>query len=169
MEEEVRVKTLFERLGEIESKLNEKEQKKSKRFKIPFKGKIGKAKVKKGWVTVMKINDNTNVSFTKLKIDEQTIMEDGIPRIATPDEVLTYKGKPMIILPSWSTKPFSATENYEKTVKDEYTAAGHRLLLNRMKSEVIKPKRSFSGAVVFFIIIAVIIGGYLLLKRGGVG
>lgn len=162
-------KSIIERIAELEAKQTEKEKKKQSKFKIPFKGKVGRGKAKKGWITVMKINDNRQVSFKKLKIDEQTVVEDEIPRIATPEEILIYKNKPMIILPSWSTKPFSPTENYDETLKGQYATQGHKLILNRMESEAIKPKRSFSGAVIFFIIIAIVIGGYLLIKRGGAG
>jgi hypothetical protein len=121
---------------------------------------------RKGWATIMHIRENRNVEFIKVPIDEQTSMVDGIPRIATTDEFLYWKNKPFIIQPSWSVKPFSPTDNYRDTIKNEYAAQGYKLLLNRLKKEVIQPTKTISMKAVIIVIIALIALGYFAYQGG---
>ena len=170
---------LSERIRRLESKmgLDDKENEitleeqtiKKKSFKIPFKGKISKHKAKNNWVTVVKILENRNVTFEKQQIKNETIIVDELPRVVTPDETLHYKGKPLIILPSWSVKPFSPTDNLGYTEAKQYSAKGHKLLLARMLGEVISAKKKVSLAIVFIILVALIAGGYFLTKTGAFG
>lgn len=164
MEEE---KSLKEVISELSDTLKEQKilKEKKKSFFLPLKGRVGKAKVKKGWATYMIIRENRNVEFIRKPIEQQTVVIDDVPRIATPDEVLSYKGKPFVILPSWSVKPFSPTDNYDATIKGGYAAQGYKLLLSRMKSEVVEEKKKISGMMIW-IIIGVIVGGYFLIKSG---
>ena len=92
-----------------------------------------------------------------------------VPRIVTPDEVLFFKGKPLIIQPSWSVKPVSPTDNYKETLHKEYASQGFKLLLNRMKKEVIQPKKSISPMTVFIIIVVIIAIGYFAYSGGYLG
>ena len=156
------------RLDRIEEKLDmiQKEEKKKKTFKLPWKAKVSKKKAENGWVTVLYIKENRTMLFDKQPIDEQTIILDGVPRIVTPEETLIYKGKPFVIVPSWSTKPFSPTDNYEEAIKTGYAAQGWRLLINRVKSEAILAKKKINGMLIFGVIIAVIAIGYLATKGG---
>lgn len=158
------------RLDRIEEKLDMiaegKKKPKDKKFKLPFRGKVGKGKVKKNWATYLIINENREVDFKKFQIDEQTVVIDGIPKIATPEEMLTYKGKPFVIQPSWSVKPWSLTDSYDQAMRDNYMAQGYRLLLNRMFSEALKLKKKISGLVIFIVIVAIVIVGYLVTKGG---
>jgi len=168
-DDEQKEKSLKELIKEMNEKLDDvKKKKKDKResFWIPWKGKVGRMKAKKGWATYMIIQENGNIKFEKHPIEEQTVVVDGTPRIATPEEVLYYKNKPFIIQPSWSVKPFSPTENLKETVNKEYSSHGYKLLLNRMQNEAIKPKRSMSWAVGLLIVAAVIAAGYFAFKGG---
>ena len=163
MEEE---KSRFERIEEKLDMIAQQEEKKRKPFKLPWKAKISKKKAEQGYITVLYIKENRTMLFDKQPIDEQTIMMDGVPRIVTPEETLIYKGRPFVIIPSWSTKPFSPTDNYEDIVKTGYAAQGWRLLINRVKSEAILAKKKISGALIFGVIAAVIVIGYLAMKGG---
>ena len=154
-------KSIKQLLLDIKTKMDEKKVEKKRSFKIPFLSKVGNKKAEKGWATYLMVNDNRTVSFIKKPISEQTVMIDGVPRIATADDALIYKGKPFYIQPSWSVKPFSPSENYEQTHKENNSSAGYRLLLNRMQTEVIKPKGSFGGIWIFVGILALIILGYI--------
>lgn len=138
---------------------------KKKLFKLPSKAKLSKSKIKNNWVTIMKINENKGVDFIKDKIDNQTIVIDGIPRLATAEDVLNYKGSPLIIQPSWSVKPFSPSENYEKSLEDGSNSKGYALLLARMKAGAIDLKKKMN---VFLIIGLVVVAGivlYMVLKK----
>lgn len=142
------------------------EQKKEKKFSPPWRSRINKSKVKKGWVVVLKINENNEIQFEKVPIDEQVAMVDGAPRLFTPQEMLTYKGKPWVILPSWSIKPFSSTDNFEAARMGDYMAKGYKLLMNKMLKEQIQTKKTVSPMVVIGII-AILAGiGYFAYKGG---
>lgn len=169
-EEQTNDKSLKETIKELVEVLKEdkeiKQKKKEKKFFMPFKGRVSKQQVKKGWATIMKINENRTIDFTKTPIEEQTYMLDGIPRIATPQDSLIYKGKPFIIQPSWSVKPFSAEENLQYTIQNNNNSVGYKLLLNRIKMEVVATKKTISMAMIIGIGILVIVGGYLAFQGG---
>lgn len=156
-------------IKDLLQEMNEKLEGKPKRKKglwIPLNARVGKGAAKRGYVTIMKIMDNRNIKFERQPIEDQTIIVDGSPSAATSDETLFYKGKPFIIQPSWSNKPFSPTDNYDNTMKSEYSSHINKLILTRMQKEAIASKRKISGGVIFIIILVLIAGGYLL-SRGG--
>ena len=126
----------------------EKEKKKEKKFKIPFRAKLNNQKLKKNWVTYLYVKDNGDVDFRKEQIVDQTTMLDGSPRIATSDTILRYKGKPLIIQPSWSVKPFSPVDNYNETEKQNLNSKGYRLLMIRMQQEAIKAKMKLNWLLI---------------------
>ena len=98
--------TLKEEVEYLSKKLEEidgsegKKKKKDKPFKVPFRGKVGTSKIKKNWITCVIVNDNHNIDFVKKQIKDNTVMINDVPYIATPDHVLLYKKKPMIIIES---------------------------------------------------------------------
>lgn len=164
VEEDLSVKDWLKKISEQLNKSPE-----TKKWKMPWSGKLSKGKAKNGWVTIIHIKDNRNLEFMKVPLDEQTATIDGCPRIVTPDDVLYHKGKPVVIFPSWSVKPISVTSNYDETIKEKYRSTGYKLLLNKMKKEVIENKKSISGGLIFGIIAVVIAAGYFAYKGGLLG
>ena len=155
-----------EELKEIKAEL--KEKKEVKEFRLPWKAKVGKAKAKKNWVGILKINENGNINASKQQIIEQTIVIDDVPRLATANYVLRWKKYPVIIMPSWSTEPFSPVANKEKSLEDGSNIAGYRLLMNRMKLNV-DVKKGLGGNWWKWLLgigLAAIIG-YALITGGG--
>lgn len=156
---------------EVTRQLEEGKKDKKKRvrsFKIPGKGKVTPVKAKKGYVCVMKVNENGHLDFTKHRIVDQTILEDEIPRLAASKYVMFYKKMPVIFLPSWSVEPYSPYENYESSLTDGSNTAGYRLLLSRMKTELVKAKKKIGG--LGMTIFGLVIGGvilYALITGGG--
>lgn len=159
-------KSLSQHMIDIKKLLEEKDKNKVRKFVLPWKAKVGKAKVRKNWSTLCFINDNKEVTFKKVQIDEQTTLVDGSPRLARPSDMLTYKGKPFIIQPSWSVEPISPTKNMNETEAKQMSSNGYKLLLNKMKKEVLTTKKQISGGVIFIILIVVIALGYLAVKGG---
>lgn len=160
---------LNEEIQDIKAMLTKKEEPKEKKFRLPFGKKVGKFQVKKNFVTIMKINENGNIDLQKRQIKEQTFIEDGIPRLGTPDYVLRWKNNPMIIIPSWSVKPYSPSEQYEKSLNDGSNTKGYKILMAKMQSEVIKPTKQMGGVVKWILgagLLAII--GYAFLTGGGV-
>lgn len=158
---------LQEELKEIKDLLKEEKKPKRKKFRIPFGKKVGKSQAKKNYVTVIKINENGNLDFKKLQIDEQTIMEEGIPRLAATDYVLRYKKNPVIILPSWSVKPYSPSEQYEKSLNDGSNTKGYSILMAKMLKEQVNPKKQIGGMIKWILGLGVAgIIGYALITGG---
>jgi len=159
-----------EEIKELKELIQEKEEKKKERkFRIPFGKKIGKIKARNNYVTLLKINENGQLNFKKVQIDEQTFMEEGIPRLAAAGYVTYWKKNPFVILPSWSVEPFSPLEHYQKSLISGTNSAGYRLLMNRMKNEQISAKKQMGGLlkwIIGFAVIAII--AYAILSGGGV-
>ncbi len=164
--------SLKDELRDIKRILASKDDdKRRKGFKMPWKGKVSPARAAKGYVTVIKINENGFLDFKKEKIDEQTIMVDGIPRLASPDYVLHWKKNPVVILPSWSVKPFSPEDNQQKSLNDGSNTKGYKILMAKMKSETIKKGTEIAGWIKWVAGIGlVVIVGYVILtgfNKGG--
>ncbi len=165
---------LQEDMAEIKAMMKENEPKKKvKKFGLPFGTKVSSAKGKKGYVTVFKINENGFLNVTRELISEQTIMIDGIPRLATPEYILHLKKNPVVILPTWSVKPlksedlvkpFSPTEHQKKSIEDGSNTKGYQILIAKMKSEAINPKKSIGNIVKWIIglgLVAIIIYAFV--------
>ena len=156
-------------IDELKELIKSQENKKTeKKFKIPLSKRVGGGKAKKNYVTVMKIHENGNVDFKRLQIDEQTIKEDGIPRLASPDYVLRYKKNPLIILPSWSVKPYSPASQYQKSLNDGSNTTGYKILLAKMLKDQVGKKTEISGLVKWIIGLGLLgIIGYAMITGGG--
>ena len=166
MEEEKTNASLKEMMEEL-IKINKEAitKKKEKKFRLPWKARVGKAAMKKNYSTVLYINDNKEVNFVKVPIESGTIMIKDSPYVATADYMLTFKGRPFIIIPSWNTEPFSIANNLESAERNKTLNIGYKLLLNRMKMEVISTKKKMSWTVLL-IGGAVLIGVIYLLQSG---
>lgn len=180
---------MSEDLAEIKVLLKQAEEsKKTKKFKLPWGKKVGKAQAKRNWITIMKINENGHVNFSKKQIDEQTIIEDGVPRLATNQYVMFYKSSPMIILPSWNVEPlpvrpaiyvesgkevdttnlpFNPKENLEESFMKGTNIKGFKVLMAKMLKETVNPKKPMSNVIKWIIGLAVVgLIGYALISGG---
>ncbi len=141
---------------------------KEKKFRFPFGKRVGRSQKKKNYLTVLLLNENGTYNFKKYQINEQTIMHELIPRLATTGHVMfNKKGNPMVILPNWSVEPFSPKSHFEKSLEDGSNKKGFQILMNKMKSEQISAKKSMGNVLkwVIGLVIAAIIG-YALLTGG---
>lgn len=154
---------LKDEIKKLKEKINDEEPKKNKKFKIPFKGKLNKKNLKDNYITYIFIKNNRDTDIFKAQIDEATTLIKGVPRIATTDDIIYYQGKPLIIQPEWSVKPFSPSQNYESTVQEKLTSAGYALLMNRMQKEAIQTKKKMNGWLIIIIIAVIAIVGFFLL------
>ena len=138
----------------IEDKLEKK--KKEKQPRLSWKARAGNRKQAQGFVGIWKINENGFITPSKAKIEEQTVMIDGIPRLATPEYVLRYKKGfrtfPLIIQPSWSVEPFSPTRSYNQSMLNGSNAKGYKLLMNRMKLDTVGKLKGQMGGMLKWII-----------------
>jgi len=166
MEEKSLREEMLEMKESLEIIAEGKKKKKERGFRIPFKARVNPRQAKNNYITVMMINENGAVDFQRKQIIEQTVDVDGCPRLATGEYVLHYKKNPVLICPSWNTKPFSPADNYEDSVKEKTNTNGYRLLLNIMKNSEIKGKKSIGWGVGIGVLIIAGIIVYALITGG---
>ena len=168
MAEEVSLK---ETLQNINSKLGELVEKKgiqetsfwSKWF---FWRNVSKGQIKRNWVNIIYISDNKNLRILKAPIDENVIMIDNIPHTVNSADVMLHKGKPTIIVPSWSIKPFSPEQNVRETKDGGNLSLGWEWIMNYLKKTEIKAIKNI-GIMMWIIVGALVIGGgYYAIKSG---
>lgn len=159
------IKELIKKIAERQEELAYKKE--IKKFNMPSKFKLPKGKIRKNWVVAMLINENRTMDAIRVPIEDGTIKIDGIPRISTTDYIMSWRGKPVVILPSWSLKPFSPEENYEKSVREQMTTAGRKLVIAKMKRDIVEPKKMSFGMIWWVIAIAVAGGVAWYLFKGG--
>ena len=159
-----------EEIKELKELIKDQEPKeKEKKFRIPFGKRVGRSQAKKNYITLIKLNENGQLNFKKVQIDEQTFMDEGIPRLAAAGYVFYYKKNPFVILPSWSVEPFSPLEHYNKSLITGTNSAGYRLLMNRMKNEQVTQKKQMGSMIKWIIGLGVLaIIGYAILTGGAV-
>lgn len=147
-------KGLKEEIKELKEVM--KEQKKSKSFRMPLRARLSKHRLKRGYIIVQKISENKGIEFTKEPIIDGTIkLHDTFHAIEDYD-LFFYKNKPMIIQPKHKLNPWNP-------IKSENETYGQKYIMARMKSDQIKLSgKKISGIVIFGLIIAAIIGYYLI-------
>jgi len=159
---------LKDELKEIKELLVETKVKKEKKFRLPFTKKVSPRSGRKGYITILKINENGFIDIKKEKIEDQTVMIDGIPRLAPPNVVLHWKKNPILILPSWSVKPFSPADNYEDSEKEKMNTKGYKILLDKMKKETVGTKPQMGNMIKWIIGIGLLgIIVYAFVTSGG--
>lgn len=158
MEQEL---SLNEKVDLLLSKVETDKEEKPQEWKIPwltrFKSNVWKKKIEKGWATIIIIRNNRNLQFTRAEIKDGIAIIDGFPRVCTADHTLFYKRKPFYIIPEWSLKPFSPSENIEQSQKEKMNLAGRRAILTTLMTEKITPKKDF-GNIGWIIVVAIVIG-----------
>jgi len=154
---------LNEQLSEISKELKElkeeKEEKKPKAFKIPFMKRTKGRDRKKNYVTIIKANENGHGEFLKEQINEQTVMIDGIPRLATAEYIINIKRNPIMVIPSWSVQPINWKELCSTSLADGSNIAGYKLLLNAMKLSGVEGKKKGINPILLWIIGGLVVAG----------
>lgn len=166
-------RSLNEKLDEALTLMKKDEKpKKEKKFDFPFGIKFGaKGKIRKNNALVQTISDNGETKFKFVPINDGMIYikETDTYHMATATEILRYKNYPLIILPTFDTKPFSLSDRFEKADKEGRTTYWQKYFINIMNNSAIKPKMQLSGKVIFLIIIGIVLFVGFMIMRGKVG
>lgn len=129
------------------------ENKKTKRkmIKLPRKARVSKRKFRKGYIGILKIEENGNISLEKQQISGSSFQtKDGFYHATYGKERLNWMGKyPVMIQLSWKKNPLQIRKDGEKN-----EVYGQKNIQAKMLNDIIKPKRSGN-----FIIWLLIIGG----------
>jgi len=129
-------------------------QRSSKSFKMPFRGKIGNKKLKDGFATVIEIGENNVIDFKKEQIVDGTIKLRETFHAVDTEDILTYKGKPVLIIPKKSKYP------YNPNLTDRNTTYSQKHIMSRMQNEVLGVAKKMG--VMGMSIGALILGGVLI-------
>jgi len=153
-------KPLLERMKELENQVVEP---KIKKLRLPRKAKVKKRRLKKGWIGIIKVDENGNFSGEKQRIEGSSYKtKDGTYHAMDGSEVGFWMGKfPVIVQQSWKLNPMKLKKD-EKEANEVY---GQKYVMARMLSDTIKVKKGGGKAII--IIAVLLIGGYFLAKYMG--
>ncbi len=139
----------FEELKE--SIKEEKEEKKTKKFRLPFKARVSKRKMREGYTTIMVINENKNVDFTREPIKDGTYNIDDTFHAVQSEDVLFYKGRPLVIQVKKKLNPYSSDGDNE--------TYGQKYVMARMEGDklTLKKKIGWGMSIGLLIIVGIVI------------
>ena len=138
-------------IEEIKEQLKEeKEKKKTKKFRLPFKAKVSKRRMREGYTTVMVVNENRNVDFTREPIKDSTYNLNDTFHAIQSEDVLFYKGRPLVIQVKKKLNPYSSDGDNE--------TYGQKYVMARMEGDklTLKKKLGWGMSIGFIIVIGII-------------
>lgn len=137
---------------------------KTRTIKSLRKAKVKRGKLRKGYMGIMKIDENRNMSLEKQRVSGSAYRtEDGIYHATDGRELIWFMGKyPIVIQPSWRNNPLLITPSEEKN--ETY---GQPYIKAKLLADTIKVKAKASKSIIFWIIgIAVAVFGINYLTGG---
>lgn len=167
--DEPKEKNRFERIEEkVDALLNDDKKKKEKKFKLPWRGRVGNSQLKKGYITVEVFNENREVDFVKEPIVNGTVKIGDTIHALDDLDIYSYKGKPITHIPKTKINPWNPVGDYinsERTDKESgkkmpiNETHGQSHILARMKSEAIKTGLKVGWGLWIFLIV---VGGVVI-------
>ncbi len=155
-EKEYKKLPIMQELESLRNKVKLSETK-TKKLKIPRKAKVRKGKAKKGWIGVVKIDENGIISGEKQKVEDSTIrLKDKTYHAINGEEIGMWDGKfPVILLQTWRKNPLKI-----KRGDDKNETYGQKYIMARMLGDTIKVKAGGSMGLLYIlgILVALYIG-----------
>lgn len=141
---------------------------KTKHLKIPRKAKVKGKKLKKGYIGILTIDENRNITAEKQRINGSSYKDkNGLYHATNGDELLFWQGKfPILIQPSWKNNPININPLTEKN--ETY---GQPYIKAKMLADTIKVKSGGGGSIIMWIIlgVAVLVGLNYVMGGGLLG
>ena len=163
--EEIKQKPLMEQVKELEQFKTQvlSGEIKTKNLKLPRKAKVKKRKLKKGYIGILKIDENKNISAEKQKISGSAYRTaDGIYHATDGREIFWWQGKfPVIIQPSWKNNPLRIEP--ENETNENY---GQPYIKARLLADTIKVKSKGGGIIIWILLAGAAIFGINYLMGG---
>lgn len=152
-----KVDTMYSKLESLDKKQLDKISK----IKIPRRAKVSKSRRKKGWCGILFLNETKNISGQKSKLEGGTFKtkDDGI-HVTNGQELIFWEGKYPILFQRYDK--LNPTNLFAKE-GDKNEMYGQDLVRLRYKQDLIKDIKK-GGGMSIIIIIAVLIGGYFVIK-----
>lgn len=156
MEEE---KTIKEEIKELKELVKENKKSTVKKFRVPTKAKLNQRKIREGYVSVVVINENRNIDFTKEQIKDSTIKLNDTFHAVDESAIYFYKGKPFIFLPKTKLNPYDPLEGKNETYGQKYVMA-------RMEGDKITTKKKIGWGLSIGVLVVVGVIIYALVTGG---
>lgn len=112
--------------------------KKAKKFRLPLKARVSKARLNRGYVTVIEIAENNALNFRREQIVDDTIKLDDTYHAVDSEDCLSYKGKPAVIIPRKSKYPYNPNHIKNTTFSQKH-------IMSRMMNETLNIKKKLGG------------------------
>lgn len=140
--------SIAERLAKLEGSVQE--DVKTKRLKLFRKAKANKRRIKKGWVGILRVDENGNMAGERQKVEDMTVrLKDGTYHATDGREVLFWEGKfPVIIQPTWKINPIQLRK--DKEVNEVY---GQKYIMARMLRDAIIMKNKGSMSIIIWVLV----------------
>lgn len=154
-------RTLKEEVLELKDMIREGDikEKKERKFKLPFKSKVGKSKLSKGYLTIGVIHDNMTVDFVKEPIIDGTIKLGDSYHAVEEFDIFNYKGKPFIFQCKSKLNPYNP-------LKGQHETYGQKYVMARMEGERIISKKQMGLGISIGVLIIVGVIVYALWTGG---
>ena len=137
-------------------------KKRVRKMRLPRKAKVRRSKIKKGWIGIVKIDENGNLSGEKQRLEDSTIrLKEKTYHSSDGSEIGFWEGKyPVIIQPTWRKNPLKIRQGQEKN--ETY---GQKYIMARMIGDTIKVKAAAGAKGILYLVLAAAIGygAYMLL------
>lgn len=144
-------KNLMQKVDELHGLLSNPNEKK-KSLKLMRKAKVKKAKLKKGWMGVIQINENGNLSGEKVKVEDFAYkVKKGNYHATDGSEKVWWNGKhPVLFQPTWRLNPI----DLRKKEGEKNETYGQKYVMAKMMKDAIKIKQK-AGSFLIWILVAV--------------
>lgn len=144
------LKEQVEELKRFQKKMDSKKDKK-KKIRLSSKSKTRGMKLKKGYIGVLKVDENRNITGEKVRINGSAFStKDGKYHATDGREIFFFEGRyPIIIQPSWKKNPLLVDPKSE-----ENETYGQEYMMAKMLQDTIKVKKK-SGNIIIWILVGV--------------
>jgi hypothetical protein len=155
MTEEIKEVPLKEKIDTIFNQLEKENTSgikifRRKKMKLLRKSKVRRMRRKKGWIGILRIDENGNISGEKQKIEDSTLkLKDGTYHSTDGSEVLFWEGKfPVLVQETRKKNPVRFNSGENQTY-------GQKYIIAKMLKDTIKVKPKLGGGIIIWIVVAI--------------
>lgn len=155
--------SLKEKVDMLYSSMEEGRKPRKRKIKIPRRAKVNRRKMKKGWVGIIRIDENGSIAGERQQIEDSSYrLKDGTYHSSDGKEMLMWEGKWPVVIQSVKRK------NPTNFMEEENETYGQKYIMARMLKDAIKVKRAGGNIILWLVIIGAILFGVNYFLGGGI-
>ena len=138
---------------------------KTKKLKIPRRAKVSRSRAKKGYIGIIRVDENGNITGEKQILEDSTVrLKAKTYHAVKGDHIGMWEGKyPVIMQPTWKKNPINLRKD-EDDINETY---GQKYIMARMIGDTIKVKAAAGAKGIMYLLIAAAVGyGIYMLATG---